>query len=267
MFIALSVFCYYHLFGLGEGIPDEELANVFGTGTSVGCIAVVAVDQAEETGGRKRELGAFVFARRCAYTSHLVAIDWHTCDVELSASYALIRFALLAYSLCQVLAHYLVGIETADAVGETYRGKVDEIDHGADGIEVLVLQETTAELLVRRTVAVGLLATSLIALTGGMDAASLLDGVDGEVVAQPTGHVANLCPEIGIGLGIPYWGKQGTAYKVGTGIAQFIRNGDFHFVCGVWGEDTITLFNGRSQGSIGRVLQIWQEKATPMVAP
>ena len=228
MFIALSVFCYYHLFGLGEGIPDKELADVFGTGVRVGCIAVVAVDQAKETGGRKRELGAFVVACRCSYTSHLVAIDWHTSDVELSASYALIRFALLAYSQCQVLAHYLVGIETADAVGETYRGKVDEIDHGADGIEVLVLQETTAELLVRRTVAVGLLAASLIALTGGFDAAALLYGVDGEVVAQPSGHFANLCPEVGIGLGIVYWCEQGTADKVGAGVAQFFRNGNFH---------------------------------------
>ena len=69
MFIALSVFCYYHLFGLGEGIPDKELANVFGTGTSVGCIAVVAVDQAEQTGGRKGKLGALVVAGRRAYTS------------------------------------------------------------------------------------------------------------------------------------------------------------------------------------------------------
>ena len=228
MFIALSVFCYYHLFGLGEGIPDKELANVFGTGTSVGCIAVVAVDQAEQTGGRKRELGAFVVARRRAYTSHLVAIDWHACDVELSASYALIRFALLAYSQCQALAHYLVGIETADAVGETYRGKVDEIDHGADGIEILVLKEAAAELLIRWTIAVGFLATSLIALTGGFDAAALLYGVDGEVVAQPSGHFANLCPEVGIGLGIVYWCEQGTADKVGAGVAQFFRNGNFH---------------------------------------
>lgn len=263
----LSIFGYQHFFGLGEGIPDEEFANVFGTGTSVGCVAVVAVDQAEETGGRERELGAFVVARRRAYTSHLVAIDWHASYVELSAAYAFVWLALLAYSQGQALAHYLVGIEAADAVGETYRREVDEIDHGADGIEVLVLKQATAELLVRRTVAVGLLAASLIALSGGLDAASLLHGIDGEVVAQPTCHVANLCPEVGIGLGIPYWGKQGTAYKVGTGIAQFIRNGDFHLVWGVWGEDTITLFNGRSQGSIGRELKIWQEKATPMVVP
>ena len=228
MFIALSVFCYYHLFGLGEGIPDEELANVFGTGTSVGCIAVVAVDQAEETGGRKRELGAVVIARRCAYTSHLVAIDWHAGDVEFATANAFVWLALFPYSQGQALAHYLVGIETADAVGETYRGKVDEIDHGADGIEVLDLQEATAELFVRRTIAVGFLATSLIALTGGFDAAALLYGVDGEVVAQPSGHFANLCPEVGIGLGIVYWCEQGTADKVGAGVAQFFRNGNFH---------------------------------------
>ena len=263
----LSIFGYQHFFGLGEGIPDEEFANVFGTGTSVGCVAVVAVDQAEETGGRERELGAFVVACRCSHTSHFVAIDWHASYVELSAAYAFVWLALLAYSQGQALAHYLVGIEAADAVGETYRREVDEIDHGADGIEVFVLKQATAELLVRRTVAVGLLAASLIALSGGLDAASLLHGIDGEVVAQPTCHVANLCPEVGIGLGIPYWGEQGTAYKVGTGIAQFIRNGDFHYYWGVWGEGTITFVNGRSQGSIGRELKIWQENATPMVAP
>ena len=263
----LSILGYQHLFLFGASISDEEIANVFGTGTSVGCIAVVAVDQTEQTGGRERELGAFVVACRCSHTSHFVAIDWHASNVELSASYALIRFALLAYSQCQVLAHYLVGIEAADAVGETYRREVDEIDHGADGIEVLVLKQATAELFVRRTVAVGLLATSLVALSGGLDAASLLDGVDGEVVAQPTCHVANLCPEVGIGLGIIYWGEQGTANKVGTGIAQFIRNGDFHYYWGVLGEGTITFVNGRSQGSIGRELKIWQEKATPIVVP
>ena len=241
MFIALSVFCYYNLFGLGEGIPDEEFANVFGTGVRVGCIAVVAVDETEKMGGRKGKLGAFVVAGRRAYTSYLIAIDRHAGDVEFATANAFVWLALFPYSQGQALAHYLVGIETADAVGETYRGKVDEIDHGADGIEILVLKEAAAELLIRWTIAVGLLAASLIALSGGLDAASLLHGIDGEVVAQPTGHVANLCPEVGIGLGIPYWGKQGTAYKVGTGIAQFIRNGDFFILFGEFGVRILLL--------------------------
>ena len=224
----LSILGYQHLFLFGASISDEEITDVFGTGACVGCVAVVAVDETEKMGGRKGKLGAFVVAGRRAYTSYLIAIDRHAGDVEFATANAFVWLALFPYSQGQALAHYLVGIETADAVGETYRGKVDEIDHGADGIEVLVLQETTAELFVRRTVTVGLLAASLVALSGGLDAASLLHGVDGEVVAQPTCHVANLCPEVGIGLGIVYWCEQGTADKVGAGVAQFFRNGNFH---------------------------------------
>ena len=224
----LSILGYQHLFLFGAGISDEEITDVFGTGACVGCVAVVAVDETEKMGGRKGKFGAFVVAGRRAYTSYLIAIDRHAGDVEFATANAFVWLALFPYSQGQALAHYLVGIETADAVGETYRGKVDEIDHGADSIEILVLKEAAAELLIRWTIAVGFLATSLIALTGGFDAAALLYGVDGEVVAQPSGHFANLCPEVGIGLGIPYWGKQGTANKVGTGMAQFIRSGDFH---------------------------------------
>ena len=224
----LSILGYQHLFLFGAGISDEEITDVFGTGACVGCVAVVAVDETEKMGGRKGKLGAFVVAGRRAYTSYLIAIDRHAGDVEFATANAFVWLALFPYSQGQALAHYLVGIETADAVGETYRGKVDEIDHGADGIEILVLKKAAAELFVRRTIAVGFLATSLIALTSGFDAAALLYGVDGEVVAQPSGHFANLCPEVGIGLGIVYWCEQGTADKVGAGVAQFFRNGNFH---------------------------------------
>ena len=118
----------------------QEFLDVTGTGVDVLAVAVIAVDDGEETGCLQGKLGALVVAGGCAYSAEGVTIDGQTGDVEGAAANAFVGFTFLTdaegegghWCPCGRTAGHtdLVGIKASDAVTVGNAGEVDEIHQG-----------------------------------------------------------------------------------------------------------------------------------------
>ncbi len=93
-------------------------------------VAVVAVDEDYEMGGRELHLGAFVIAGGCADTSLCITIDGQSVDIYHTSSDAFIGFAFAPYAECQGVTDELISIETTNAIAIGDGGEVYEIYEG-----------------------------------------------------------------------------------------------------------------------------------------
>ena len=166
--------------------------------------------------GLEGDFRALMVAGGRPHPTLCVAVDGQPLDVEHAAADALVRLAGTTDAEGERVAHELVGIKAADAVAVGDGGQVDEVNEGVNLVQLLALQHAAYELLAGRTIARGVLATSLIYRARSRYRGQFLHALGGQLLAQPLLQLMNVVPQrLAIGA-VHHLGIQACTHEHGT---------------------------------------------------
>ena len=156
----------YDAFVASGGITAQQLEGIGHCGFGVRPMAVIGVDDEQQTASFERGHGACAVGSGGGGCADIVAIDGKSRDVEYAATNSFVGFAFATDAEGEITVD-VRHIEQTGGISASQRDEIAKIDEGAHAVEIFALQQTARKLFGGGTIARRIFAAGFVSCARG----------------------------------------------------------------------------------------------------